>query len=32
MFFDEKDDVTYAKHEARFGVQFIHCDLTAFHD
>lgn len=32
MFFDEKDDVTYAKHESRFGVQFIHCDLTAFHD
>lgn len=32
MFFDEKDDVTYAKHEARIGVQFIHCDLTAFHD
>jgi hypothetical protein len=32
MFFDEKDDVTYAKHEARIGVQFIHCDLTSFHD
>jgi hypothetical protein len=32
MFFDEKDDITYAKHEARLGVQFIHCDLTAFHD
>lgn len=32
MFFDEKDDVTYAKHEARLGVNFIHCDLTAFHD
>lgn len=32
MFFDEKDDVTYAKHEARIGVNFIHCDLTSFHD
>lgn len=32
MFFDEKDDVTYAKHEARIGVQFIHCDLTSFYD
>ena len=32
MFFDEKDDVTYAKHEARIGVNFINCDLTAFHD
>ena len=32
MFFDEKDDITYAKHEARLGVNFIHCDLTAFHD
>lgn len=32
MFFDELTDITYAKHEARFGVQFINCDLTAFHD
>lgn len=29
VFFDEKDDVTYAKAEMKFGVQFINCDLTA---
>lgn len=29
VFFDEKDDVTYAKTEMKFGVQFINCDLTA---
>jgi len=32
MFFDEKTDTTYAKHEARIGVNYIHCDLTSFHD
>lgn len=31
VFFDEKDDVTYAKTEMKFGVQFINCDLTAIH-
>lgn len=29
VFFDEKDDVTYAKAEMKFGVQFINCNLTA---
>lgn len=31
VFFDEKDDVTYAKTEMKFGVQFINCDLTAIY-
>jgi hypothetical protein len=31
VFFDEKDDVTYAKSEMKFGVQFIRCDLTAIY-
>lgn len=32
MFFDELNDTTYAKHESKWGVQFINCDLIAFHD
>lgn len=32
MFFDELTDQTYAKYESRFGVNFINCNLTAFHD
>ena len=31
MFYDQKDKVTYAQHESVFGVQFIHCDLTAIY-
>lgn len=31
MFYQQKDKVTYAQHESRFGVNFIHCDLTAIH-
>lgn len=31
MFYDQKDKVTYAQHESRFGVQFVHCDLTAIY-
>lgn len=32
MFYDELTDITYAKHESRWGVQYINCDLIAFHD
>jgi hypothetical protein len=32
MFYEQKTKTTFAQHESRFGVQFIHCDLIAFHD
>lgn len=32
MFYWQKDKVTYAQHESRFGVQLIQCDLIAFYD
>lgn len=32
MFYWQKDKVTYAQHESRFGCQLINCDLVAFYD
>jgi len=31
MFYDQKLKTSYAQYESRFGVQFIHCDLTAIY-
>lgn len=31
MFYDQRLKTSYAQYESRFGVQFIHCDLTAIY-
>lgn len=31
MFYDQYRKETYSQYESRFGVQFIHCDLTAIY-